>query len=201
MIQDRISILGLRPLATERRSPSTPPPETSTEPDPEGVWIRDEDRHEDEGERWTATVGPLHFLIYRDTLEGDLICNSPELNVWWTTKVDVETAKREFVKRVFYKARDRATDAMTAVRALAPEAYAQIGMEDLAELNRRIEELVACKDPTLEAEIQRLEMDAATLIRAHMETRLRPLMVAYEIALGRARQLLETGEKVKDADG
>jgi hypothetical protein len=67
------------------------------------------------------------------------------------------------------------------------EYQRQIGV-----LNRRIEELMPrrLEDPAVEAEIGKLDKEAAALIRAHCDARLRPITAAVDAAIARAKELL-----------
>jgi hypothetical protein len=67
------------------------------------------------------------------------------------------------------------------------EYQRQIGV-----LNRRIEELRprGFDDPAAEAEIGKLDKEAASLIRAHCDARLRPITAAVDAAIARAKELL-----------
>lgn len=61
----------------------------------------------------------------------------------------------------------------------------------LRALNARIESLVLQENPALEGEIERLDLEAAEIIRARCDARLRPITEAFSAAAATAQRLLE----------
>jgi len=64
----------------------------------------------------------------------------------------------------------------------------------LVELNQRIEELQHLEDPELEPEINRLEHEAVEVMQERFDATHKPIVLAHERAMAKARSLLY-GEK------